>query len=213
MTTGGYPRKRAQTRRRLVRAGMEVLARTGPAGATVGEVAAVAGVATGTFYNHFPSLADLLAAISEQLASAIEIGMVQLDAVEHDPSARVALGTLQLLAVAEDDPVFAAAFLALVNNLPSFRSRVRSVVHRTVHDGATAGRFDVVPGAAVTDAVLGAALQSMRSRLLGEADHTTASDVVCLVLRLLGLDGDEIDATMARSTTAFRRVPVDQIAS
>lgn len=213
VTSTGYPRKRAQTRRRLLRAGMDVVARCGPGRATVGEVAAVAGVATGTFYNHFPSLADLLDALSEQLASAVEIGMVQLDAVEHDPAARVALATLQLLAVTEDDPVFGAAFLALVNNLPPFRARVRHLVHRAVQDGVGAGRFDVAPGTAVTDALLGAVLQSMRSRLLADADPSSANDVVALVLRLLGLPPDDIAATLGRSASAFRPVAPDQLAS
>lgn len=200
----GYPRKRAQTRRRLIRAGMKVLARTGASRATVGEIAGVAGVATGTFYNHFPSLDDLVACIAEELASAVEIRMVQLDAVEHDPAARVALGTLQLVTAAEDDPVFAAAFLALIHTLLPFRSRVRTLVDGAIRDGVAAGRFDVEAGTAVTDAVLGAALQSMRSRLLGDGDRSTAADVVRLELRLLGLDRDEVDAVLTRVTSVFQ---------
>ena len=57
--TGGYPRKRARTRRALLTAGMVVLAEKGPEGATVGEIARQAHVSSGTFYNHFVSIADL----------------------------------------------------------------------------------------------------------------------------------------------------------
>jgi AcrR family transcriptional regulator len=204
----GYPRKRARTRRRLMRAGMAVLARRGPEGATVGEIAAAAGVATGTFYNHFPSLADLVAVTAEQLATAVELGIAQLDAVEHDPAARVALGTLQLLAAADEDPEFAEAFCVLVNSMEPFRHRVVELVQQAIADGATAGRFDVGPGVAITDAVLGTVLQSMRSRLAGRSDQAEAGEVVHLVLRLLGVDGDDADAVLDRA----RQVRADQAA-
>jgi AcrR family transcriptional regulator len=191
---------------------MQVLARRGPEGATVGEIAGVAGVATGTFYNHFPSLADLVEAVAEDLGTAVEIGLGQLDALEHDPAARVALGTLQLVGVADSDPVFAAAFLSLVNTLPPFRARVRRLVLRAVDDGCRAGRFDVRPGTAATDALLGAVLQSMRSRLLGDADDSTATDVVRLVLRLLGLAPAAVDDVIERAGTVLRPIAATQAA-
>ena len=43
---------------------VEVLAERGPGGATVGDVARRARVASGTFYNHFPSMDDLIEAVS-----------------------------------------------------------------------------------------------------------------------------------------------------
>jgi AcrR family transcriptional regulator len=199
----GYPRKRARTRRRLLRAGMAVLARRGPEGATVGEIAGAAGVATGTFYNHFPSLADLVTAITEDLAVAMRVGVAELDAMEHDPAARVALATLQLLDAADEDPVFADAFCTLVNSLEPFRRRVMDLVLQVVRDGATAGRFDVVPDVTVTDAVLGTVLQSMRSRLAGRSDRSSAPDVVRLLLRLLGVPHDDVADVLSRVERAL----------
>ncbi|MGB5758730.1 MAG: hypothetical protein WBM50_17585, partial [Acidimicrobiales bacterium] len=46
---------------------------------------------------------------------------------------------------------------------------------------------------------LGTALQSMRSRLLGETDATTATPVAALVLRVLGLPADQIDTVVERA--------------
>jgi AcrR family transcriptional regulator len=199
LMSDGYPRKRAQTRRRLVRAGMAVLAQRGPDGATVGEVAAAAGVAPGTFYNHFPTLGDLVDTVTDELGTGVEIGLVRLDALEHDPAGRVAVGTLQLLGAADDDPVFASAFVTLVNTLPPFRARVRRLVDQAIADGVAAGRFAVEPGPAATDAVLGAALQSMRSRLGGDADRSSSGEVVRLVLRVLGIPGPEADRVLDRA--------------
>lgn len=196
-TGTGYPKKRARTRGRLRRAGMTVLAAKGSS-ATIGEIASSAGVAQGTFYNHFASLDDLVAEIADELGSGVEIAQDALDAVERDPAARVALGMLQLLGLAEADEIAASAFVTLASIRPDFRARVRAIVGRAIADGVEAGRFAVVPGPSATNAVLGTALQSMRSIVLGETDTEIAPDVARLVLRLLGVADAEAAGVVER---------------
>ena len=152
----GYPRKRRQTRRRLLNAGAAVLAEQGPGHMTAGQVAAAAEVAVGTLYNHFPSVDDLIDAVAQDLGRGIEIGRDTLVEIEHDPGRRVAIGVLQLLQMAENDPVSAAAFVSLTAVRPEFRARVRGIVGQAIRDGVEAGRFDVGAGPAATNAVLGA---------------------------------------------------------
>ena len=55
--------RRAATRERIVRAAHGLIARGGYREAQVAEVAAGAGVATGSVYRHFPSKADLFAEV------------------------------------------------------------------------------------------------------------------------------------------------------
>jgi AcrR family transcriptional regulator len=203
----GYPRKRAQTRARLRRAGMSVIAVKGTS-ATVGEIAGSAGVAQGTFYNHFPSLDGLVAEIAEELGSGVEIAQDALDAVERDPAARVALGVLQLLGMADGDETAAAAFVTLAAIRADFRGRVRAIVGRAIVDGAETGRFTVEPGPAATNAVLGATLQSMRSIILGETETDIAPDVARLVLRVLGVADAEADRVVDRAREIVRIPPV-----
>ncbi|MEM7338766.1 MAG: TetR/AcrR family transcriptional regulator [Actinomycetota bacterium] len=205
----GYPRKRAQTRQRLLRAGMVVVARNGPDGARVRDVAAEAGVVTGTFYNHFPSLAELIDAIAGELSVGVEIASTTLEAIEHDPAARVAIGTCQLMQLVDDDPTSASAFIALLAGQPSFRSRIRSVITGAVADGVRTGRFAVVDAATVSDACLGAAVQWMRSALAGEADAeagVAAGDAVRARLRVMlaivGLDQSDVDQVIDMALSA-----------
>lgn len=198
-TERGYPRKRAQTRGRLRRAGMAVIAAKGPDGATVGEIATLAGVAQGTFYNHFTALGELIDEIAEELGSVVEIAQEALEAIESDPATRVAIGVLQLLEMAASDETAASAFVALVSARPSFRGRVRAIVARAIADGVASGRFEVEAGPAVTNAVLGATLQSMRSMILGETDGSTATAVAHLVLRILGVADDEAAEVVQRA--------------
>lgn len=202
-TSEGYPRKRRQTRRRLTRAGLELLAERGLSGLTAGAIAGRAGVATGTFYNHFPSVDDLLAAIAQELGRGVEIGRDTLAAIEHDPAVRVAIGVLQLLEMADTDPQSASAFFILSAARPDFRARVRAIVQEAIADGVVGGRFDIEPNDAATNAVLGTTLQSMRSRVLGETTGEIAPDVAALILRLLGVRSRSIGPVIERATSAL----------
>lgn len=175
---------------------MTVLAERGPGHVTAGHIADAAGVATGTFYNHFATVDAFVEAVAHDLGRGVEIGRDTLSEIEHDPAGRVAIGVLQLLAMADSAPTSAAAFVTLAALRPDFRTRIRAFVDQAICDGVEAGTFDVEPGQAATNAVLGATLQSMRSRVLGETDGSESSDVVRLVLRLLGTDARRIDAIL-----------------
>ena len=59
-------RSRAQTRERLLAAGVELLAEHGLHGVTTHEIAARAGVAAGTFYLHFENKRELLRVIAAE---------------------------------------------------------------------------------------------------------------------------------------------------
>ncbi|MFT7597678.1 MAG: AcrR family transcriptional regulator [Acidimicrobiales bacterium] len=199
----GYPKKRARTRAQLMHAGMIVLARRGPDGATVGEIAGEAGVASGTFYNHFPSLIDLVEEIAGQLQMTVEIASTILDSIENDPAIRVAIGSRQLLLLSSEDPAGAAAFVSLLAAIPTFRLRIRTVILGTVESGIEAGRFDVASAASATDAVLGAVVQWMRSDLADESGEEQLDDRVSLLLRLLGLAKRDVGKTIkAAAVTA-----------
>jgi len=177
------------------------LAEQGPSGISAGGIASVAGVATGTFYNHFATVDDFFAALAQDVGRGIEIGQAVLSDIENDPAARVAIGTLQLLRMADTDPVAAKAFVALVATLPDFRARVRTIISNAIQDGADAGRFDVQAGHAPTDAVLGSVLQSMRSVVSDEVSYDAAASVANLLLRLLGIPDTKIDGIIQRAIT------------
>ena len=58
-STNRFERRRAETRRALVRAARQILAETGDTSASIQAIAERADVGFGSFYNHFDSKADL----------------------------------------------------------------------------------------------------------------------------------------------------------
>lgn len=179
---------------------MEVLAERGPGGATVGEIARRARVSPGTFYNHFEDLPTLVTAVVDELAAGVEIGNEQLQAVEHDAAARVAIGTRQLLDLATSDPAMARAFVALLATVPEFRRRVRRTVGIAISDGVTQGRFAPAPGTMVPDAILGSVVQWMRTRLADEHDGTSDVEHLEYILHIAGHVDDDARAVAERAS-------------
>jgi AcrR family transcriptional regulator len=194
--TVGYPRKRARTRRQLVAAGIAAMADHGTSGLTVTDIAARAGVASGTFYNHFASLALLVEAVTDELASGVEIARSALEQIEHDPAARVAIGTRQLLRLTRADAGAARAFVSLLLASAPFRTRVRTTVRAAVDDGVRAGRFVGRSTDLTTDAVLGAVVQWMRSALEGEAGPEPEIEHLRMILLVVGLPETDVAAVL-----------------
>jgi len=201
----GYQRKRARTQHTLRRAGMEVLAERGPDGTTVGAITRRARVAPGTFYNHFPTLPDLVSAVADELATGVEIGRDLLIDVEHDPAARVLIGTQQLLDLTSDDPVAARAFVSLLATIPELRTRVRTIVRGAIADGLHAGRFPDADPDVVTDALLGAVVQWMRTSLAGESAADQRPARLRMALHIVGLPDDEIRPLIDHMATTHDR--------
>lgn len=189
----GYPRKRARTRRSLISAGMVVIADKGPEGATVGAIAREAHVSSGTFYNHFLSIEDLVDAIAGELGTAVEIGRDTLTVIENDPAMRILIGSSQLLRLVDQDTASASAFVALLANVPVFRDRVRLLVGGAVSDGITSGRFPEGNVMALTDAVLGSVVQWIRTGLAqrGSAFPTDRDAHFRIMLSIVGVDRTE----------------------
>src|SRR4029450_7619084 len=96
-------RSRADTRRRLLEAATELFAREGLHGATSTRIARAAGVATGTFYLHFPDKQGLFREIV--LAALAELRARVRSALEGsgaDPRAQVRARTAELVTFAEE---------------------------------------------------------------------------------------------------------------
>ncbi len=74
--TDGHTTRRLETRRRLLEAGMELFAEDGVRSVTSSAIARHAGVATGTFYLHFP---DKHALFEELVRAALEEMRPRLD--------------------------------------------------------------------------------------------------------------------------------------
>src|SRR5262245_47341177 len=77
------------TRRALMDAGRAVFARDGFIDARIATIASAAGIAVGSFYTHFETKEDLLAAIIEETTAAMLHPSATDDAPSDDPYATI----------------------------------------------------------------------------------------------------------------------------
>ncbi|MFF4381513.1 TetR family transcriptional regulator [Kitasatospora sp. NPDC001547] len=98
-----------RTRGRLVVAGAALFDRRGYAGATLGEIAAAAGVTKGALYFHFASKEDLAGAVSGQAEGALRSACAELRAASSPLQGLIDAG-YWLVDALGTDPVIRAAF-------------------------------------------------------------------------------------------------------
>jgi len=178
--------RRAQTREKIVRAALALVARGGYREAQVAAVAKRAGVATGTVYRHFPSKADLLTEVF-RVASQHEV-----DAVAHaggesaqeriaaavETFARRALQGRRLAWALLAEPVDPAVEAERLQ----FRRAYADVFARTIADGVASGELPAQDPGFTATALVGA----IGEALVGPLSPTHAStDADALVARLI----------------------------
>jgi AcrR family transcriptional regulator len=196
--------RRAQTREKIVRAALALVARGGYREAQVAAVAKRAGVATGTVYRHFPSKADLLTEVF-RVASAREVEAVrraagsgsaasqhEVDAVVQaggetarerlvaavDTFARRALQGRRLAWALLAEPVDPAVEAERLQ----FRRAYADAFASTIADGVARGELPAQDPAFTATALVGA----IGEALVGPLSPTHAdTDVDALVARLI----------------------------
>lgn len=105
MATQASPLPRIRrTRTALIAAGLELLASRPIDAIAIDELVARAGVAKGSFFNHFEGKHDFAAAVAEEVRLEVEAEVTRANAGITDPVERIAGGMAVVAAFALDQP-------------------------------------------------------------------------------------------------------------
>jgi AcrR family transcriptional regulator len=180
----------ARTESRILEAALGVFADMGPEAPKIDDFVRAAGISRGTFYNHFESVDELLAATSEwmtsELIETIEAGLSGIES----PVLRFGVGLRLFFARAQSDPTW-SRFVARVWKIGRF-----DLPARDIEQGLRLGLFRVPSTAVARDLIFGAAREAL-SRL-GDHDMPTeyGSQMAELCLQALGADRRSIAAAL-----------------
>jgi len=183
--------KRERTRRDLMRAALAVLNERGVAAATVQEMAAAAGVANGTFYNHFATREALFEAIVVWLVDSYCRHIDESYAHIEDGAERMAIGNRRYVLFAHDSPDWTGLMLGLVDAGAPLAQHVWPYARADLLLGMRQGRFRPVNERAAADLIQGTVMHAMRRVHAGDAGRAHAIATAITVLRGLGMDYDE----------------------
>jgi len=195
--------RRARTRQRIIEAALGVIAERGPDVPVIEDFIQAAGVARGTFYNHFETTEELLTATSSWLEDALIDSIESVIGVFDDPVRRAATGMRLWLHLARQDPVFCAFVV---------RSRFRGAsVERTLAldlgAGLRSGRLTAPSVELARDLVVGMIREAQARMMATRVPATYPDDVVRMILRALRVDERRIAALLAAPLPLVAGVP------
>ena len=179
--------KRARTRAQILEAGTMLLAERPPEALTVDAVVEAAGVAKGTFYYHFQSVEELVAAVGAQLAESFDELMAPSRLDQPDPLARLSFGFTKLLEKAIDDPVWARLVVRGAQIAAAPGRGIRANVRGDVAEAIARGLLAVQDADLAADIVIGIWLQVVRGSLERRPAPDLARRALDAALRALGV--------------------------
>ncbi len=187
------PGKRERTRHQLIEAAIRVFAERGIGGSPIQTIANEAGLANGTFYNHFTNKQELIFAVAGSLMDTVADQIAEAVATLDDPAEWVAVALRHFNAKAREDPVWATVTVRLGASASEVSERIRTNMTRDLEEGIARGRFKVPTRQAAADAVLGSGLMGLLSVSTGRAGPEHASHMAAMALRSLGIHAAEAD--------------------
>ena len=204
-TAGADDARRRRTRQALVRAG-EVLLATRPVDAIpVDEIVRHAGVAKGSFFNHFGDKAELARAVGAEVRLRMEQRVGVVNAGRSDPEERLVRGICAFVAYARARPEEARAMLRSQDRPVPSDHPLNAGLRADLEAGLRAGVLDA-PGLDAAILLVSGACQILMSAVLdGPRDEARDAERVTgtltLLLAGLGLPRGQA-ATRAREAVA-----------
>jgi AcrR family transcriptional regulator len=181
----------ARTETRILEAALRVFAERGPDSPKIDDFVQAAGISRGTFYNHFESVEELLAATSEwttrESLEAIERAIEGLEG----PALRFGVGLRLFFAKAQADPLW-STFVGRVWKVGGFELPARDLVQ-----GLRLGIFRVSGSEAARDLLFGGIREALLRIGSGRTPAPYGAQMTELCLQALGTDARRVAAVMS----------------
>jgi AcrR family transcriptional regulator len=195
---GRHERRKARTRAKLLAAARRLFAAQGSEATTIAEIAEEADIGVGSFYNHFRTKEEVLAALLEAaLSEQLRLVLLRHEQVD-DPAERVSIAHRHLVGAARDDPDFGWLLVRLEMSNRIIDSVLRAAALHDLQDGVAAGRFVMRDPAVALEASGGALVGVIHAQLRGEVSDGAEIAHAEGVLRSFGVPIDEAAKIAAR---------------
>lgn len=179
--------KRERTRAALLDAAVEVVAEKGMEAAKISDITTAAGLANGTFYNHFTDKDEILReasyGIAAEVARQLDEDMKGID----DAARRVVTATSRFISILMIEPDWAAVLLGSADHLPGMREDLFRYLRGDLEMGVAQGRFNVEVTSFLLDQVAALIGVAIRVQLQEGADPAVTRQACEGILRLLGM--------------------------
>lgn len=200
--------RRTANRQALMVAAEELFGLRGFANVSVDEITARAGVAKGTFYNHFADKADMANHIALEIRTGLKERIGQMKSVSADPARHLAIAMSLFLLLAHEQPNRAFILVSLINDPTDVNSPMNTPVRLTLQNGEISGRFRLASIEASLIVVIGVVSAGIRN-LIEQPTRTPSAritDLVVHALRSLDLEWDEAHAIAEETVSKLQSI-------
>lgn len=196
-------RKRERTRRQILMAALRVFSARGVAGCTIQEVADMAGVTTGTVYNHFDDREAIVVAVALWLAETLSRRIAETQAAVEEGAQRMAIGQRRYMWLAQQSPAWALLLIDIASAAPHLLGTIGDYVRADLALAMRQKAFRICDEAAAIDLCIGSCSRAMLTIALGQARPGYDVQMTTMLLRGLGMDPAQAAEVAARPLPPF----------
>jgi AcrR family transcriptional regulator len=175
----------ARTRRRLLDAAHSLIAEKSVADLRIAELTDHAGVALGSFQNHFASKDELVEAVVREAVEALAAEIVEAPGADDDPAAVAIAALRRFVRLAYDDPEFCHLLVNLSRSEELFVESIRPYAETALTRAVNAGVFEIEDMDIAVTSIVAGGLAVIRRILDGHLGHD--ADIRLARITLLGL--------------------------
>lgn len=183
--------RRLRMRTRILQAAAQVIAHSGTERTTIDDFIVAAGVARGTFYNHFESRQALFDELWRSVGRDPFRGIAATAGLIACPVERFATMSRLVLMRAGMDATWGWLVLALSATAATLNDDLRAYPKPDLREAKLAGGFRYDDEAAATDLVVGTMRSGLRTMLEDGRDATYADGLCRMMLLALGVGEQE----------------------
>jgi AcrR family transcriptional regulator len=169
----------------------------------VDAIVEAAGVAKGTFYYHFQSVEELVAAVGAKLADSFDELLAPSRLDEPDPIVRMSLAFTKFLEKAINDPLWGRLVVRSAQ-VPAGLDRIRENLKADLAEAIAQGRLAIQDMDLAADIVIGIWLQVTRGSLERHAAPDLTRQALDAVLRALGVPKPRRNRSSSRSPASIQ---------
>lgn len=183
--------RRAHTRRRLLEAGHRLIARNGAAALRIADITREAGVALGSFQNHFSSKDSFVEAVAREAIEALAAEIVEPPGAEEPAMDQAIAALRRFVRLAYDDPSFCTLLVNLSHSEELFVDAIRPFAHGVLQRAVDDGSFAIDDIDITLTFIVTGALGVIR-RCLSNPDQADADiQLARIVLQGICIDSNE----------------------
>ncbi len=191
-------RRREDTRRRLMKATHEIIARRGFEGLVIQDITEAADVGYGSFYNHFLSKDAIVSAVTDAARHHLKLVYERLDGQATDRAEAFAMDLRMWLHLSKTDKVWGWFMIRTVLSGQELRAGIGGVLKRALYAGINDGAFKHDDVEMAHEIIGGLLLLASLQLVSAKVDEDYPDKIVSTALRTLGLTEPTVHRVMSK---------------